>query len=50
MSVAETESRGASGETAPQPFTYEASENLVEVLDQVRGSLLISTYQASRLV
>jgi uncharacterized protein (TIGR03032 family) len=50
MSAAQTESSGPGGQTALRTFTYEASENMVEILDQVRGSLLISTYQASRLV
>ncbi len=50
MSVAESDSTGASGVTAIRPFTYEASDSLVDVLDQIRGSLLISSYQAGRLV
>ena len=50
MSVAETGSMGASGVTTLRPFTYEASDSLVDVLDQIRGSLLISSYQAGRLV
>jgi uncharacterized protein (TIGR03032 family) len=50
MSDAPAESKGPDGLASLRPFTYEASERLVEVLDQVRGSLLISTYQAGRLV
>jgi uncharacterized protein (TIGR03032 family) len=50
MSAAQTESSGRDGHTALRPFTYEASEGVKAVLDEVRGSLLISTYQAARLV
>ena len=38
------------GVTGLRLFTYEASDNLVEILNQVGSSLLISTYQAGRLV
>ena len=38
------------GVTGPRLFLYEASENLVELLTKVGSSLLISTYQAGRLV
>jgi uncharacterized protein (TIGR03032 family) len=31
-------------------FSYTAPENLIEILDRIGGSLLISTYQAGRLV
>jgi uncharacterized protein (TIGR03032 family) len=31
-------------------FSYTASDNLIEILDEIGGSLLISTYQAGRLV
>jgi uncharacterized protein (TIGR03032 family) len=50
MSDAQIESAGPTGITALRPFRYEASERMVEVLDHIRGSLLISTYQAGRLV
>jgi uncharacterized protein (TIGR03032 family) len=50
MSAAQTESSGAAGPTVPRAFTYEASERMVEVLDQVGASLLISTYHVGRLV
>jgi uncharacterized protein (TIGR03032 family) len=33
-----------------QGFSYSSSENLEEILDRIQGSLLISTYQAGRLV
>jgi uncharacterized protein (TIGR03032 family) len=38
------------GVTGLRLFTYEASDNLVEILNQVGSSLLISTYQAGRLI
>jgi uncharacterized protein (TIGR03032 family) len=50
MADAGTETSEPTGVTALRAFTYEASENLVEILNQIRGSLLISTYQAGRLV
>src|SRR3954463_7383271 len=31
-------------------FQYTAADNLVEILDRIGGSLLISTYQAGRLI
>jgi uncharacterized protein (TIGR03032 family) len=31
-------------------FSYSSSENFEELLDQIRGSVLISTYQAGRLI
>ena len=50
MSAEQTESSGPDGLTALRPFTYDATQRMVDVLDQIRGSLLVSTYQASRLV
>ena len=38
------------GVTGLRVFSYEASENLVDILTQVGSSLLISTYQAGRLI
>jgi uncharacterized protein (TIGR03032 family) len=46
----EQESPGTAGVTAPREFKYEASESLVDILGEVHASLLVSTYQASRLV
>jgi uncharacterized protein (TIGR03032 family) len=37
-------------EPSSRDFSYTASDNLVEILDEIGGSLLISTYQAGRLV
>ena len=50
MSDAQTETPAPDGVTALRPFTYQASENLVELLNNIRASLLISTYQAGKLV
>jgi uncharacterized protein (TIGR03032 family) len=50
MAAPPIESDGPDGRTALRPFSYAASETLVEVLDQIRAALVISTYQASRLV
>jgi uncharacterized protein (TIGR03032 family) len=51
MSAEENEvPRTPDGVTGPRLFSYEASEHLVELLDQVGSSLLVSTYQAGRLV
>jgi hypothetical protein len=50
MADAQIESDGPDGTTAPRPFTYQASENFVGVLNEIRASLLVSTYQAGRLV
>jgi uncharacterized protein (TIGR03032 family) len=50
MSTTQTESSGPTGLTSLRPFTYEASEGLVPVLDQIGGSLLISTYQAGKVL
>jgi uncharacterized protein (TIGR03032 family) len=50
MAAPQIESDGPDGLTALRPFTYAASDTLVEVLDRIGGSLLITTYQSSRLV
>lgn len=50
MSAPQIESDGPDGRTALRPFHYAANDALVEVLDRIRGALLVSTYQASRLV
>jgi uncharacterized protein (TIGR03032 family) len=42
--------RTPDGVTGLRLFTYQASESLVDLLSQVGSSLLISTYQAGRLV
>jgi uncharacterized protein (TIGR03032 family) len=47
--TAESPENGAVPETRQQ-LAYSASDNLVEILDRVGASLLISTYQAGRLV
>ncbi len=38
------------GVTGLRLFTYEASENLVDLLHQLGSSLLVSTYQAGRVI
>src|SRR5262245_30885627 len=45
-------SPGSPSESRPEErgFSYSSSENFEEILDQIRGSLLISTYQAGRLI
>jgi uncharacterized protein (TIGR03032 family) len=51
MSSAEFgEPRPPDGVTALRPFTHEASENLVGILEHLGISLLISTYQAGRVI
>jgi uncharacterized protein (TIGR03032 family) len=44
------ESQSGGATAALRQFSFEASDNFVAVLDEIRGSLLISSYQAGRLV
>ena len=41
MSDAQIELDGPDGTTALRPFTYQASENFVGVLNEIRASLLV---------
>jgi uncharacterized protein (TIGR03032 family) len=50
MSDVRTDHSAPDGLTALRPFTYVASDNLVELLAEIGASLLITTYQAGRLV
>jgi uncharacterized protein (TIGR03032 family) len=50
MADAEVQSDGPDGTTALRPFTYLVSEKFVAVLNEIRASLLVSTYQAGRLL
>src|SRR5438105_1477111 len=50
MAGPQIESRSPDGDAARRHFSFEASDNFVAVLDEIRGSLLISSYQAGRLV
>ena len=50
MSQPDQTAETATPSSADRGFQYSAPENLVEILDRIGGSLLISTYQAGRLV
>ena len=50
MSQPDQTAERATPSSADRGFQYAAADNLVEILDRIGGSLLISTYQAGRLI
>src|SRR4051812_47612378 len=50
MSQPDQAADAATATSADRGFQYTAADNLVEILDRIGGSLLISTYQAGRLI
>lgn len=50
MSSPGTDATGDTSKPAPIPITYSHSESLIEILGSIRSSLLLSTYQAGKLV
>ncbi len=50
MSQPDQTAETATPSSADRGFQYTAADNLVEILDRIGGSLLVSTYQAGRLM
>lgn len=50
MTAGETSQDGAAPAAADRQLAYSCTDNFVEILDRIGGSLLVSTYQAGRVI